>query len=293
MEATAATLPHHVDQVDPRVDPLCPHPAVVRAVEPETPGIATLRLEFQDRERQERYRFLPGQFNMLYLPGIGEVAISISSAPREGPVLAHTIRFIGRVTRAIEALGPGAIIGLRGPYGSVWPLRLAEGKDVLLVAGGLGLAPLRPAVKALLAERQKYGRLILLYGARQPADLLYAAQFAGWEREGIELLVTVDHADASWDGLVGVVPNLIAKLRIDPTRIVMMTCGPEIMMRFAIFEALADDIDGDQIYLSLERNMQCAVGLCGHCQFGPDFVCKDGAVFPYPKIATLLSQKNF
>jgi len=280
-------------RVDPRDDPLCPYPAVIRAVAPEAPGIATFQLEFQDPRRQEAFRFLPGQFNMLYMPGVGEVPISISSAPGEGPSLAHTIRFVGRVTQAMESLQPGAVIGLRGPYGSAWPVDRARGKDVLLVAGGLGLAPLRPAVKALLAERDRYGRLILLYGARQPADLLFTAEYSEWERQGFELMVTVDRADAAWHGLVSVVPNLIAKVRIDPERILMMTCGPEIMMRFAIYEAIGEEIADHDIYLSLERNMQCALGLCGHCQFGPEFVCKDGPVFPYRKIASLLNQKNF
>jgi NAD(P)H-flavin reductase len=255
--------------------------------------VATFRIEFQDRRRQETYRIRPGQFNMLYLPGVGEVPISVSVTPDEGPGIGHTIRFVGRVTHAIAVLRPGALIGLRGPYGRGWPLEQLTGREVLLVAGGLGLAPLRPLVLALLAERIRYGRLILLYGARQPADLLYQREYPDWQRRGMEVLVTVDRADPSWRGRVGVVPILLQKLHLDPERTVMLTCGPEIMMRFSIAEARTDRIGEQDIHLALERNMHCAVGLCGHCQLGPDFVCKDGPVFAYPEIARFLHQKNF
>ena len=178
--------------VSPQDDPLCPFPAVVRSIEPEAPGVRTFRVEFADQERQARYRVEPGQFNMLYLPGIGEVPISVSGGPDEGSAIGHTIRFVGRVTRAMEALRPGSMIGIRGPYGSSWPLGQARGRDVVLVAGGLGMAPLRLAVKTLLAERAQYGRLVLLYGARQPADLLFSAEYDDWRRNGLELSVTVD-----------------------------------------------------------------------------------------------------
>lgn len=289
--AGAASVPG--SSVAPEADPLCPFPAVVRAIQPETPGVATFRLEFHDRKRQERYRDQPGQFNMIYLPGIGEVPISVSGAPGEGPGIAHTIRSVGRVTSVIEGLKPGAMVGLRGPYGRGWPLERAEGRDVLLVAGGLGLAPLRPAVMALLANRAKFGRLILLYGARQPADLLFTREYESWQKRGLELTVTVDRADPSWTGPVGVVPNLIGKLTLVPDRTLVLTCGPEIMMRFSIFEAIGDRIPAEQIYLSQERNMHCAVGLCGHCQIGPGFVCKDGPVFPYPVLAPFFKQHTF
>jgi NAD(P)H-flavin reductase len=293
-DAHAATPPGaDATHVAPQDDPLCPFPAVVRSIAPEIPGVCTFRIEFEDGERQERYRIEPGQFNMLYLPGIGEVPISVSSAPDEGPGIGHTIRFVGRVTRAMEALRPDFGIGMRGPYGSSWPLHQIRGWDVVLVAGGLGLAPLRLVVKALLADRDHYGRLVLLYGARQPADLLFAAEYPDWERQGLELSITVDRADAAWHGNVGVVPILLRRLRIDPERTVLLACGPEIMMRLSVAEALADRFCERNIYVSLERNMQCAVGLCGHCQLGPDFVCKDGPVFTYSKVARFLNQGNF
>jgi NAD(P)H-flavin reductase len=279
--------------VPPHDDPLCPFPAIVRSIDPETPGVRTYRVELADPERQARYRVAPGQFNMLYLPGVGEVAISVSGGPGEGSSIAHTIRPVGRVTRALEALRPGSMIGIRGPYGSTWPLDQARGHDVVIVAGGLGLAPLRLAVKALLAERAQYGRLVLLYGARQPADLLFAAEYDDWKRHGFELLATVDRADASWRGNVGVVPVLLRRLRVDPARTVLLACGPEIMMRFSVAEALTDGLNEGAIYVSLERTMQCAVGLCGHCQLGPEFLCKDGPVLVYRKVARFFNQRDF
>ena len=274
-------------------DPLCPHPAIVRSVEPETPGVATLRIEFQDRSRQEQYCVQPGQFNMIYVPGVGEVPISVSDAPLEGPGIGHTIRFVGRVTRVIGGLGPGAVLGMRGPYGRGWPMEQARGRDVVLVAGGLGLAPLRLVVKALLAERNQFGRLTLVYGARHPADLLYATEYSDWERQGMEILVTVDCADQAWTGRVGVVPVLFNRLRIDPARTVVLTCGPEILMRFAVSEALNRGVSDRAMYYSLERNMQCAVGMCGHCQLGPAFLCKDGPVFAHRQLAPFFRQELF
>jgi NAD(P)H-flavin reductase len=294
---TQATSHHEAETIPSAVfapdDPLVPHPAVVRSVVPEAHGVATLWIEHQDPLRQRAYRLLPGQFNMIYLPGVGEVPISVSGLPGDGPGIGHTIRFVGRVTHPLGALRPGAVVGLRGPYGTGWPLEQARGRDVLVVAGGLGLAPLKLVVKALLDDPARYGRRILLYGAREPADLLYHAEYAEWERRGLEVLVTVDRADASWTGRVGVVPMLLRRLAIAPERTTTMTCGPEIMMRYSAAEALASRVAGGDIYLSQERNMHCAVGLCGHCQLGPEFVCKDGPVFAYPRIARFFNQDHF
>ena len=270
---------------DPEDDPLRPHPAIVRSVRPETPGVATFSIEFQDERRQAGYRIQPGQFNMIYLPGVGEVPISVASTPAEGSGIGHTIRFVGRVTHAIEKLGPGTVVGLRGPYGRGWPLEAARGRDVLLVAGGLGLAPLRPAIVTLLADRDQFGRLNLLYGARQPADLLYTAEYPEWSRRGMEIAVTVNHADAAWHGQVGVVPILFNRLSLDPARTVAMICGPEILMRFTVVEAAHRAMSDRDIYYSMERNMHCAVGMCGHCQLGPAFICKDGPVFSHRELA--------
>jgi NAD(P)H-flavin reductase len=274
-------------------DPLWPEPVVVREIRPETPGVATIRLEFKDASRQAAYRYQPGQFNMLLVPGVGEVPISISGTPDEQPGTAHTIRFVGTVTRVIEKLRPGDVLGLRGPYGVGWPVAFARGQDVLIVAGGLGLAPLRPAVRALLARRAEYGRLRLLYGARQPADLLFQREYAEWQRQGLEMLTTVNQADATWAGRVGVVPALLSRVNLDPARTIALTCGPEIMMRFTVNELLARRLAAGAVYLSIERNMQCGVGLCGRCQLGPFFVCKDGPVFAHDRIGRFIKPEHF
>jgi NAD(P)H-flavin reductase len=275
----------------PDADPLCPQPAVVLSVRSEAPRVATFSLAFGDQERQSRYQVKPGQFNMIYVPGVGEVPISVSHLPEEGPGIGHTIRFTGRVTDVIGKLGPGAVVGLRGPYGRGWPVEQARGRDVLLVTGGLGLAPMRPVVRALIADRRQYGRVMLLHGARQPADLLYVSEYPDWEGLGIEMMVTVDHADQAWRGRVGVVPLLFNRLHIDPERTIVLTCGPEVLMRFAVTEALNRRISDAEIYYSMERNMQCAVGMCGHCQLGPAFLCKDGPVFAHRELAPFFRQE--
>jgi len=274
-------------------DPMLPHPAVIEDIQPEAYGISTFSLVFLDPAEVSAYRFQPGQFNMLYLPGFGEVAISISSDPSLPRVVGHTVRYAGSVTRALGRLKVGDVIGVRGPYGSAWPLEKALGKNLVIVTGGIGLAPLRPALYSILHHRETFGRVVLLYGARTPADLLYTAQFARWQAGGIELHTTVDLADENWRGLVGVVPALFYRIRVDPKQTLVMTCGPEIMMRFVIYEALARRIPKESIFLSMERNMKCAVGFCGHCQFGPTFMCKDGPVLSFAAIEPFFGKEDF
>lgn len=274
-------------------DPFWPDAAVIRAVEPEIPGAATYRLELQDARRRETYQYRPGQFNMLCVAGLGEVAISISSAPGEQPGIGHTVRFVGMVTRAMQRLGPGDVLGLRGPYGTGWPLDQARGQDVLVVAGGVGLAPLRAVIRTLLARRGEYGRVLLLYGSRQPGELLYQREYAAWVRQGLEMLVTVDRADENWGGQVGVVPALLGRVSFDPDRTIAFSCGPEVMMRFTVAELLARRLSPARVFLSVERNMQCGVGLCGRCQLGPYFVCKDGPVFAYDRLSRFFRQESF
>ncbi len=236
--------------------------------------------------------FAPGQFNMLYVPGVGEVPISISGDPTGGP-LVHTIRAVGAVTRALCHLKPGDLVGVRGPYGTPWPVDRAEGLDVVIVAGGIGLAPLRPALYFLLKQREWYGRIVLLYGARSPQDLLYRRELERWRgRFDLVVEVTVDHADPSWRGHVGVVTRLIPGVSFDPWNTLALVCGPEIMMRFTVQALMDRRVPPENIYLSMERNMQCGVGLCGHCQFGPYFVCKDGPVFAYPRVAPFLGKRE-
>jgi NAD(P)H-flavin reductase len=237
--------------------------------------------------------FAPGQFNMLYLFGIGEVAISISGASSRRREIVHTLRAVGSVTRPLAALRRGAIIGLRGPYGSSWPVGKARGRDVVLVAGGIGLAPLRPVVYEVLRRRNEFGRVALLYGARRPSDLLYVEELRRWSAGGIEVSVTVDHADPSWRGDVGVVTALFERIAVDPARSVAMMCGPEVMMRFALRELEQRGFPTEALYVSLERNMKCAAGLCGRCQFGPMFICKDGPVLDFPRVAPFFGKREF
>jgi len=256
----------------------------IAAITPENPGVATYQLRFRDANLHAHYRFRPGQFNMLYLPGIGEIAISLSGGDRQG-TWDHTIRVAGNVTRTLARLGVGGSLGLRGPYGSSWPLDECAGSDLLIVTGGIGLAPLRPVLDTILQTPQKYGRCTLLYGARTPDTLLFARQYDNWSRQGINVQTTVDRSQTGWLGNVGVVPLLVDRLRpLVSGNTTLLLCGPEVMMRYTVRSALGRGLRKDQIWVSLERNMQCAVGLCGHCQLGPAFVCKDGPIFRYDKI---------
>jgi len=274
-------------------DPMLPLSAVIEDIQPEAYGISTFSMVFMNTAQSATYHFAPGQFNMIYLPGFGEVAISISSDPGTPHVMGHTIRYAGSVTRAIGRLKTGDMVGLRGPYGSSWPIEKARGKNLVMVSGGIGLAPLRPVVSSILRHREDFGRVVLLYGARTPADLLYTAEFERWQAGGIEVHTTVDLADENWHGLVGVVPALFYRIRVDPKQTVVMTCGPEIMMRFVIYEALARRIPKEAIFLSMERNMKCAIGFCGHCQFGPTFICKEGPVLNFAAIEPFFGKEDF
>lgn len=257
-------------------------------IQQEVPGVATYRLSFEDEQAGREFRFKPGQFNMLYLPAFGEAAISISSDPTIPLQLLHTVRVAGNVTSALARMQLGDQLGVRGPFGSAWPVEACRGTDLVIACGGVGLAPLRPAIYHVIQHRSDYGRVFLLYGARTPQDLLYAKEFPAWREAGIEVEVTVDMGDAQWTGHIGVVPVLFYRLRVEPRRTRVLTCGPEVMMRFVIFEALARKIAPQHIFLSLERNMSCALGFCGHCQLGPAFVCKQGPVFTYDKMAPYL-----
>ncbi|MGI5864722.1 MAG: FAD/NAD(P)-binding protein [Myxococcales bacterium] len=266
---------------------LLPRPYRVVERYEETADTATLALEAEDGAPLE---FAPGQFNMLYAFGRGEAPISLSGDPASPHRLLHTIRAAGPVTEALAGLRPGERLGLRGPYGSRWPVEESEGRDVLVVAGGLGLAPLRPAIYRLLAARERYGRIAILYGARGPDGLLYRAELERLRsRLDLEVEVTVDHADGTWRGDVGVVPSLIPRARFSPGDAVAMVCGPEVMMRFTVAALLERGLGPEQIHLSLERNMKCGVVQCGHCQLGPVLVCRDGPVLPYARLGELLT----
>jgi NAD(P)H-flavin reductase len=276
----------------PVAQPWAAHSARIVDIRPEVSGVATYDLEFDDPQIARSYRFEPGQFNMLYLPGFGESAISISSDPSRHDRLSHTVRVAGNVTQSLARKTIGDQIGVRGPFGSCWPVEACRGQDVVIACGGIGLAPLRPAIYHILNNRNDYGRVILLYGARTPGDLLYTAEYAAWRDKKLEVEVTVDIGAPYWTGHIGVVPVLFYRLRLQPQRTAVMSCGPEIMMRFVVFEALARKVRPESIFVSMERNMSCAMGFCGHCQIGPYFVCKDGPVFNFRQVETYFSLED-
>jgi NAD(P)H-flavin reductase len=235
--------------------------------------------------------YAPGQFNMLYAFGKGEVPISVSAA--ENGRITHTVRSVGLVTDALTRLRAGSTVGIRGPFGEGWPMAALRGKDVVVVAGGLGLAPLRPAIQALLANRGDHGRLLLLYGARTPIDLLFARQVERWRgRFDVEVMVTVDAASQGWRGEVGVVTRLFRRLNLERERTAALVCGPEVMMRFGAAGLVDAGLAESNIWLSMERNMQCGAGICGHCQLGPFLLCRDGPVLPWSRLAPLLKVKE-
>lgn len=275
-------------------NPWLSHSVTIRDIQQELEGVATYDLEFVEAEVADGYDFAPGQFNMLYLPGAGEIAISVSDAPRAAASpersgrLAHTIRVAGDVTTTLGRMRVGESLGLRGPYGIGWPLQECRGRDVVIVAGGIGLAPLRPLILSLLHDRPAYGKLHLLYGARTPNNILYSSQFSDWAARGLAIHTTVDRplpAAEPWQGNVGVVTLLLERLALVPEETAVVCCGPEVMMKYTAIASQRRGVPDSQIWISMERNMQCAVGFCGHCQLGPDFVCKDGPVFRYDHMA--------
>jgi NAD(P)H-flavin reductase len=236
-----------------------------------------------------RFAFAPGQFTMLSAGGCGEVPISISGDPDRPEHLVHTVRAVGLATEAICAADPGRVLGVRGPFGRAWPVERAEGADVVIAAGGIGLAPLRGALLRMLARRDRYGRLVLLYGGRAPDQLLYTGELAEWEERGLEVLVTVDSAGPEWLGHVGVVTRLVHRARLAGAATVALSCGPEVMMRFTVAALREVGVDPERIYVSAERNMQCGIGRCGHCQLGPTLVCRDGPVYRFSELGGWLA----
>jgi NAD(P)H-flavin reductase len=270
-------------------DPMLPQPYRVQRVRREIPDTFTLELE--PEEGVEIPPFASGQFNMLYVFGVGEIPISISGDPARRRPLVHTTRAVGTVSKAMRELQPEDVIGVRGPFGSHWPIERALGKDVVMVAGGIGLAPLRSAMYQAISHREKYGKVALLYGARTPEDILYRREVEHWRAHfDLEVYVTVDRATGTWRGSVGVVTKLIPRAPFEPRNTVAMICGPEVMMRFTAAELEKRGVATDDIFVSMERNMKCAIGQCGHCQYGPHFICKDGPVFQYSHVRDLLTK---
>ena len=273
------------------VEPMVPRRFRIERTAKDTSDTFTVVL--QPDEGARSFPFASGQFNLLYVFGVGEVPISISGDPGEPEKLVHTVRAVGSVTLEMAALKRGGVLGVRGPFGSSWPVDDAVGSDVVIIAGGVGLAPLRSAIYQILANRERYGRFVILYGARTPKDILFRAQLEKWSsRLDTFVDVTVDRASGDWHGNVGVVTKLIGHGGFDPDNTVAMVCGPETMMRFCI-QALNDKgVNSDRIYASMERNMKCAVGFCGHCQFGGHFVCRDGPIFRFDRIEILFAVRE-
>ncbi len=273
------------------LDPMAPSPFRVLRKARETRDTYTLELEPSGAGGPSP--FSPGQFNMLYAFGKGEVPISISGDPARRGSLVHTLRSVGTATGALAGLKKGDTLGVRGPFGSHWPVEESRGSDLLIVAGGIGLAPLRPAIYLALAQREKFGKVAVLYGARSPEEILYAQELERWRgRFDMQVEVTVDTAGRGWYGHVGVVTKLISRAAFDPIHTAAMICGPEIMMRFTLAELKKSGLADENIFVSMERNMKCAVGFCGHCQYGTAFVCKDGPVFRFDRIRPIFSKRE-
>jgi NAD(P)H-flavin reductase len=275
-------------------DPYVPVSAQIVGRMQEALTVFTLQLRIADETRRAAYRFRPGQFNMVSLPGVGEVPISISSDPEDTHALAHTIRAVGRVTNGMAALAEGDWVGLRGPFGHGWPLDEAEGRDVVVATGGLGCAPAASVIDYIQRRRQRFGKLVVIQGVRHSRDLICPNRYGEWgEHPHNQVLVAANAGEGLWPWHVGPVVDLFQRAEFDAGNAIAMMCGPEGMMIAAARAFLDRGMKADTIFLSMERNMQCAQGLCGHCQFGARFVCRDGPVFSYAEVRDLLDRKGF
>ncbi|MGD9591739.1 MAG: FAD/NAD(P)-binding protein [Candidatus Berkiella sp.] len=259
---------------------LMPQPFLILKKQQESQDVFTLTIANADKKP---ISFFPGQFNMLYAFGVGESAISISSSPENQEHISHTIRIVGSVTRNLDKLSEGETIFVRGPFGKHWPIDNYKGKSFLLLAGGIGIAPLRSLIYQLISKRADFADITLIYGARTPQDILYSQEFSQWKKS-INIILTVDHALKTWADNVGVITQFIPNTIKDPENTIIMMCGPELMMRFGYYALRHEGVKPEHIYLSMERNMQCAIGQCGHCQWGPYFICKDGPVMNFKNI---------
>ncbi len=269
-------------------DPMVPRGFTVTRRRQDTADTATVWLEPTD---DTPFSFLPGQFTMLQAFGVGEIPISISGDPAETGVLQHTVRDVGAVSRALTAARVGTRLGVRGPFGTGWEVAGARGRDLVVVAGGIGLAPLRPALLEISARRDDFGAVNLLYGARTPADMLFTGELLSWATDRrIDVQVTVDSADDTWHGRVGLVTALLDRAEFDPVRTTALVCGPEVMMRHTAGALLDSGIRAADVRMSMERSMKCGIGLCGHCQLRELFICLDGPVLGYDVLAPLLAR---
>lgn len=267
-----------------QIDPMIPIPFVISKIKKETKDTFTIELDTPNK-----FEFKAGQFNMLYLFGVGEVAISISGDPSKREKLVHTIRNVGSVTNRISNLKKNDVLGVRGPFGSSWQIENFQNKDILIIAGGLGLAPVRPIIYYILNNRNSFNKVTILYGTKNPNEIIFKNELHKWKSSfDIDLQIIVDNPDSNWKGNTGLITTLIKNLNFVPDNTIAMICGPEIMMKVSSIEVQNKGLNPQNIYLSMERNMKCAIGLCGHCQYGSKFICKDGPVFSYLEIKHLL-----
>ena len=275
-------------------NPYEPHEAIILERIQEGPNLFTMRLKFTDQKIQDAYEFEPGQFNMLYLYGVGEIAISIVSDPEDSYIIDHTIRVVGRVTKGMTNLKAGDRIGLRGPYGRGWPMQESKNKDIVVVTGGLGCAPVVSVINYIEQRREDYGHLNIVQGVKHTADFIWKERYDKWrELPDTKVLLAADVGEALWPWHVGPVTSLFDQIVFDPDNVAVMMCGPEGMMRVVCDHMLDKNVSAEQLYLSMERNMQCAIGHCGHCQYGSKFICKDGPVFSFDKVRDLFETKGF
>jgi len=280
-------------ETPPQVNPFLIHPATIVYKTQEATDIVSLRLRLEDSNIRKRFRFQAGQFNMLYVFGVGEVAISIVSDPDQPQFLDHTIRVVGRVTNVIGRMEVGESLGIRGPFGQGWPMEHVKGKDVLVVTGGLGCAPVVGAIEYMFGRREEYGTIKIIHGVKSPHDLLFRKRFDQWRQHpDTEVLLASDEPGKTWHYHVGVVTELFDEVDLIPEKTVVMMCGPEIMMRVAVHSLTHRGLQPDAMYVSLERHMECGIGLCGHCQMGPFFLCKDGPVMRLDKIMPFLGKSG-
>ncbi len=271
-----------------------PMPAQVKERIQESADIFTLRLQYPDLAGDQRYAFAPGQFNMLYLHGVGEVAISIVSDPQDERLFDHTIRAVGRVTRGMSQLKEGDWVGVRGPFGVGWPLAEAEGKDVVIITGGLGCAPVVAVINYIFRRRERFGQVTIMQGVKHREDLIWRERYDQWAQQpDTTVALAADNPEQDQSLFSGNVVQLFDRVDLQPDNAVAMLCGPEIMMKYAIEALMQRGFPDTRLWVSMERNMQCGNGLCGHCQMGPLFVCRDGPVFRYDRIAEWFFRKGF
>lgn len=265
-----------------------PNLATITKVRDEAEGIKTFTLVVKDSAIRKAFDFRPGQFGEVTVFGVGEAPFAITSSPINRDYIELSVAGVGKVTRALHLKQEGDTIGFRGPYGNGFPFDEVKGRDILFIAGGIGLAPLRPLINQMFAQRDKFGKISILYGARYPGLLCFTDNLKEWaELENSEVLLTVDTPDNNWQGNVGVVGSLLPKVKIDIENTVAFVCGPPVMLHFVILDVLKMGLAEDRIITTLERRMECGLGKCGHCNVGEKYVCQDGPVFSYQQLKEL------